>query len=57
VTSPFRFAGLVAETEAALAQGLRLRRVAIEPALAHANGTWKGERVTLETHAYTSERA
>jgi phycocyanobilin:ferredoxin oxidoreductase len=53
--SPFRFAGLVAQTEATLVHGLRLRPVAIEPALARADGTWKGERVTLETRAYASE--
>jgi phycocyanobilin:ferredoxin oxidoreductase len=54
VTSRFRFAELIAETEATLVHGLRLRPVVLEPALACADGTWKGERVTLETRAYAS---
>src|SRR5919199_2834439 len=53
VTSPFGFAALVAETEDTLVQQLGLRPVALEPALAQADGAWKGEPVSLTTRAYS----
>jgi hypothetical protein len=52
VTSPFGFAALVAETEDWLVEHLELRPLLLEPALARANGAWKGQPVTLETRAY-----
>lgn len=52
MSSPFGFAALVSETEQALVQDLGLRPLLLAPALARADGAWKGESVSLETRAY-----
>ena len=56
MTAPFRFAALVAATEATLVHDLSLHPVVLDPALACADGTWKGDPVTLETRAYAGAR-
>ena len=52
MSSPFGFAALVSGTEQALVQDLGLRPLSLAPALARADGAWKGEPVSLETRAY-----
>ena len=52
MTSPFRFAAAATETEAWLVRELKLRPLPLAPALAEAEGTWKGSTVLIRTRAY-----
>jgi phycocyanobilin:ferredoxin oxidoreductase len=55
VSDGFDFVALTLETEAWLVRELALLPVAVDPALAFAEGSWKGEHVTIETRAYRSD--
>ena len=46
------FAALTVATEAWLVRDLALRPLPLDPALAHAEGVWKGAPVAIDTRAY-----
>ena len=50
--SPFRFDAVVAEVEDTLVRDLRLEPWPLDPELARAEGTWKGQPAVIETRAY-----
>jgi phycocyanobilin:ferredoxin oxidoreductase len=56
VSAGFGFARLTLETEVWLVRELVLDPVPVDPELAFAEGTWKGEPVTIETRAYASDQ-
>jgi phycocyanobilin:ferredoxin oxidoreductase len=55
MSAGFGFARLTLETEAWLARDLALAPVPVDPDLAFAEGTWKGDPVTIETRAYRND--
>ena len=50
--APFSCAALALEAERTLVAGLQLEPVQLDPALARAEGVWKGAAVTIETRAW-----
>ena len=52
MSSSFGFAELTVETEGWLVRELALTPIVLDPVLAHADGSWKGAPVTIETRAY-----